>query len=71
MPAINCERCTARSGGELTVHYPNAHQAAAANREDTMSMLELRHYRIRFHESERLRYRLARRIWRFLIRGSD
>jgi hypothetical protein len=35
-----------------------------------MSMLELRHYTIRFRESERLRYRLARLVWRFLIRAS-
>jgi len=36
----------------------------------SMSMLELRHYTIRFRESERLRYRLARLVWRFLIRAS-
>ncbi len=35
-----------------------------------MSMLELRHYTIRFRESKRLRYRLLRLVWRFLIRAS-
>jgi len=33
-----------------------------------MSMLDLRHYTIRFRESRRLRYRLPRKLWRFLIR---
>jgi hypothetical protein len=33
-----------------------------------MSMLDLRHYTIRFRESHRLRYRLPRKLWRFLIR---
>ena len=36
-----------------------------------MSILELRHYTIRFRESERLRYRLPRLAWLFLIRASD
>jgi hypothetical protein len=35
-----------------------------------VSILELQHYTIRFRESERLRYRLPRMIWRFLIRTS-
>jgi hypothetical protein len=34
-----------------------------------MSMLTLRHYTIRFRASRRLRYRLLRRVWRFLIRA--
>jgi hypothetical protein len=33
-----------------------------------MSMLELRHYQVRFHASQRLRYRLLRLVWRLLIR---
>ncbi len=33
-----------------------------------MSMLQLRHYTIRFRESQRLRYRLPRKLWRYLIR---
>ena len=36
-----------------------------------MSMLQFRHYTIRFRESERLRYRLPRLVWRFLIRAAD
>jgi hypothetical protein len=31
-----------------------------------MGMLELRHYTIRFRESERLGHRLPRLVWRFL-----
>ena len=34
-----------------------------------MSMLELRHYAIRFQESHRLRYRLPRLVWRFVTRA--
>lgn len=34
-----------------------------------MSMLELRHYTIRLRESQRLRYRLPRLAWSFLVRG--
>jgi hypothetical protein len=35
-----------------------------------MSKLELRHYTSRFRESERLRYRLPRLVWLFVIRAS-
>ena len=35
-----------------------------------VSILELQHYTIRFRESKRLRYRLPRLVWRFLIRAS-
>jgi hypothetical protein len=35
-----------------------------------MSILELRHYTSRFRRSERLRYRLPRQVWLFLIRAS-
>jgi hypothetical protein len=35
-----------------------------------MSMLELRHYRVRLRGSQRLRYRLLRRFWRFLVGDS-
>ena len=33
-----------------------------------MSMLQLRHYTARFRESQRLRYRLPRLVWQFLLR---
>jgi len=33
-----------------------------------MSMLKLQHYTIRFRESQRLRYRLPRLVWRFLVK---
>ncbi len=32
-----------------------------------MSMLDLRHYTVRFRESQRLRYRLPRLVWRSII----
>jgi hypothetical protein len=35
-----------------------------------MSMFELRHYASRFRQSERLRYRVPRLIWLFVIRAS-
>jgi hypothetical protein len=39
-------------------------------RVDSMSKLELRHYTSRFRKSERLRYRLPRLVWLFVIRAS-
>ena len=35
-----------------------------------MSKLELRHYTSRFRKSERLRYRVPRLFWLFVIRAS-
>jgi len=32
-----------------------------------MSMLDLQHYTVRFRESQRLRYRLPRLVWRSMI----
>jgi hypothetical protein len=32
-----------------------------------MSMLTMQHYRIRFRESQRLRYRLPHLVWRTII----
>jgi hypothetical protein len=32
-----------------------------------MSLLDLRHYTVRFRESQRLRYRLPRLVWRSII----
>jgi hypothetical protein len=37
---------------------------------DSMSKLEMRHYTSRFRKSERLRYRLPRLVWLFVIRAS-
>ena len=34
-----------------------------------MSMLEVRHYTVRFQESQRLRYRFPRTVWSLLVRG--
>jgi hypothetical protein len=51
----------------LTTEAVNAENALDA----LMSMFEVRHYTSRFRESERLRYRVPRLVWLFVIRASD
>jgi hypothetical protein len=58
---------------KINAHRPSS-RLKEEERKQTIApgapMSLLRHYTIRFRESERLRYRLPRLVWRFLIRAS-